>query len=164
MRRIGQVTAFYTFRDFMSNHHKPRNKFMVNGVWFSSMEQFIMYCKAMFFGDLEIAHQILTTDNCQEQKMLGRTVRNFVQKEWYARIEGWYLKGLIARYEYNPHDIKLLLATGTTILAEATRKDTIWACGLDEDDDDVQFEWKWRGSNLCGKGNQAARDYFNNKR
>ena len=50
--------------------------FTVNGIDFSSMEQFMMYQKACRFHDEEIANDILHTDNVAEIKKLGRKVYN----------------------------------------------------------------------------------------
>lgn len=50
--------------------------FTVNGIDFSSMEQFMMYQKACRFHDEEIANDILHTDNVAEIKKLGRKVHN----------------------------------------------------------------------------------------
>ena len=50
--------------------------FTVNGIDFSSMEQFMMYQKAYRFHDEEIADNILHTDNVAEIKKLGRKVHN----------------------------------------------------------------------------------------
>ena len=50
--------------------------FTVNGIDFSSMEQFMMYQKACHFHDEEIANDILHTDNVAEIKKLGRKVHN----------------------------------------------------------------------------------------
>ena len=50
--------------------------FTVNGIDFSSMEQFTMYQKAYRFHDEEIANDILHTDNVAEIKKLGRKVHN----------------------------------------------------------------------------------------
>ena len=50
--------------------------FTVNGIDFSSMEQFMMYQKACRFHDEKIANDILHTDNVAEIKKLGRKVHN----------------------------------------------------------------------------------------
>jgi hypothetical protein len=128
------------------------------------MEQFLMFAKAKCFGDEAIAKQILEATHPQDQKILGRKVTPFDRRVWYSKVEKWYLEGLIARYEQNPTDLKQLLATGDTVLVEAAKNDSIWGVGMAEDDDDIQFEWKWRGTNLCGRGQQAAREYFKQRR
>lgn len=158
MRRIGNVTAFYSKRDFPSNHFL-RN-FTIRSVTFNCLEQFIMYVKAMHFGDPEIATQILQEPVPQQQKLLGRQVKSFNRPEWYRKIPGWYLKGCIARYEQNPMDLKMLLATGDTRLVEASPFDDIWGVKMEESDDNIQHPHLWRGSNLCGQGQEAAREYF----
>lgn len=163
MRRVGDVTAFYTRRDFMSNHY--RCFFYVKGasgrlVQFSSMEQFLMFCKAMLFGDIEIAQKILAEENPQAQKLLGRMVKNYDDAEWVAKREGFYLKGLIARYDQNPGDRDKLMATLGTLLVEASDRDRVWGAGLSEDDDRIADPSQWRGQNLCGKGQMKAREYF----
>lgn len=162
MRRISGVTAFYSYRDFMSNHY--RCQFTIRGITFNSLEQFIMYCKAMLFGDVKIAKLILLEPVPQEQKKLGRQVTSFDEQLWYEKIPGWYVTGLVARYEQNPDDLEKLLATGDTILVEAAEYDKIWGVGMRESDDDIQYEHKWRGRNLCGRGQQAAREYFKQRR
>lgn len=53
------------------------SEFMVEGITFSSMEQYMMYKKAMLFQDRETAGKILQTDDVAEIKALGRGVRNF---------------------------------------------------------------------------------------
>lgn len=56
---------------YLSNWYPSR--FTMNGIVFSSMEQFMMYCKAKCFHDESVANQILTTDDVAEIKALGRT-------------------------------------------------------------------------------------------
>ena len=49
--------------------------FSVDGIGYSSMEQYMMYQKAVLFKDMEIAEQILATDNVGKIKALGRAVK-----------------------------------------------------------------------------------------
>jgi len=51
---------------------------------FNCCEQYMMYKKAMLFGDDEIAARILSTSNPREQKTLGRQVKNYNQVTWDA--------------------------------------------------------------------------------
>ena len=48
--------------------------FTVGDVKYTSMEQYMMYQKAVVFGDNEIAKQILATDDVADIKQLGRKV------------------------------------------------------------------------------------------
>ena len=57
---------------YLSNWYPSR--FTVNNVNFSSMEQYMMYKKAVCFGDKDTADKILTTDDVAEIKALERNV------------------------------------------------------------------------------------------
>ena len=65
---------------FLSNWYPA--EFTVNGVCFSSMEQFMMYKKAEYFGDEEMAYKILQTDDVAYIKELGRIVSNYNESYW----------------------------------------------------------------------------------
>lgn len=52
----------------------------VDDIMFSSMEQYMMYEKAVLFHDQKTAEKILGTDDVAEIKDLGRTVHNFAGK------------------------------------------------------------------------------------
>ena len=47
------------------------SEFTVNGITFSSMEQYMMYQKACCFNDVESANEILNTNDVAEIKQLG---------------------------------------------------------------------------------------------
>ena len=63
-------------------------EFTVDGITFSSMEQYMMYEKAVLFKDQTTAEKILQTDDVAEIKALGRTVQNFDDKVWTKEREG----------------------------------------------------------------------------
>lgn len=60
---------------YLSNWFPSR--FTVNNVNFSSMEQYMMYKKAVCFGDKDTADKILATEDVAEIKALGRLVANY---------------------------------------------------------------------------------------
>ena len=60
---------------YLSNWYP--SKFTVNDVDFSSMEQYMMYKKAVCFGDKDMADKILATDDVAEIKAFGRLVANY---------------------------------------------------------------------------------------
>jgi len=51
-------------------------------VWFSSAEQFMMYCKATRFGDHETQRRVMETKDPKEQKRLGRQTAGFTHAGW----------------------------------------------------------------------------------
>ncbi len=60
---------------YLSNWYP--SKFTVNNVNFSSMEQYMMFKKAVCFDDKNTANKILVTDDVAEIKTLGRLVANY---------------------------------------------------------------------------------------
>ncbi len=56
--------------------------FIINDVRFSSAEQFMMYQKAICFGDELSAAKILSTDDAAEIKALGRQVLDYDESVW----------------------------------------------------------------------------------
>jgi len=65
---------------YLSNCH--HSEFTVDGVKYSSMEQYMMHKKAEFFNDDYIAECIMDTDDPGEIKDLGRKVSNFDTHQW----------------------------------------------------------------------------------
>ena len=53
------------------------SEFEVGNIRFSSMEQYMMYQKAIYFNDNDIAEQILETQDVAQIKGLGRLVSNY---------------------------------------------------------------------------------------
>jgi len=158
MRQVGNVLAFYTRQDFLSNHYLCQ--FELHRVKFNSLEQSIMYAKAKLFDDDRIARLILQEPEPQRQKMLGRQVKPFDPVLWTSKIPIWYRMMLRAKYAQNPPLLDMLLATGELLLAEAAERDRIWGVGLTEDDPRIGDPAQWQGTNLCGAGNMWAREYF----
>ena len=69
--------------------------FVVDGIKYSSMEQYMMHKKALLFKDTEIASQILCTSNPGEIKNLGRCVSNLTILFGTAFGNSLYIKGCL---------------------------------------------------------------------
>ena len=65
---------------FLSNWYTSH--FETEGRKFSSMEQYMMYKKAICFDDKNTANKILVTDDVAEIKALGRLVANYNESYW----------------------------------------------------------------------------------
>ncbi|WP_085833689.1 NADAR family protein [Clostridium merdae] len=124
--------------------------FEKDGVHFSSMEQYMMYQKAIIFEDSEIASQILATSNVGKIKSLGRSVRNYEDVVWSGVRQIIVYEGLIEKFVQNNELKGLLLATKQHILAECAVQDRIWGIGLSMTDEKRFDRNAWRGQNLLG--------------
>ena len=133
---------------YLSNWYLSR--FSLNGITFSSMEQYMMYCKAICFHDNSIATQILATDDVAEIKALGRLVKNYNDSHWNGIRQISVYEGLYAKFSQN-EDLKAqLLSTDDAVLAECAVNDSIWGIGLSMHNPDRFDRSKWKGQNLLG--------------
>ena len=133
---------------YLSNWYQ--SGFSFRGTDFSSVEQYMMYRKAIMFGDDAVRNRILSTDDVAEIKLLGRSVRNYNDKLWDGQRQIIVYQGLLAKFAQND-DLRLrLLNTGSAVLAECAVTDKIWGIGLSMDDDRRFLIDQWQGSNMLG--------------
>ena len=141
---------------FLSNWY--RSEFSVDGIKFTSMEQYMMYKKAILFEDAEIASQILKTDDVVLIKELGRKVSNYNDTVWNGMRQVVIYKGLLEKFRQNDDLKKSLLDTGDNMLAECAVKDCVWGIGLSMTDNNKNDINAWRGQNLLGFSLMLVRD------
>ncbi|HEY9574720.1 MAG TPA: NADAR family protein [Lachnospiraceae bacterium] len=133
---------------YLSNWYP--SSFEVDEITFSSVEQFMMYRKAICFGDEAVATNILSTDYVAEIKLLGRQVSNYDEHIWNGIRQIVVYEGLLAKFSQNEELKYKLISTGEAILAECAVKDLIWSVGLSMKDPDRLDKTKWKGQNLLG--------------
>ena len=145
---------------YLSNWYLSR--FTVGDVTYSSLEQFMMYQKAVCFGDSDIAAQILETDNVGKIKALGRLVAGYDDHHWNGIRQIVVYQGLMAKFSQNEELKALLLQTGKSLLAECAVQDRIWGIGLSMKDPDRLEREKWKGQNLLGYALMMVRESLQN--
>lgn len=133
---------------YLSNWYP--STFWVDGVEFSSMEQYMMYQKAICFEDKNIATQILLTNDVSQIKAFGRMVSGYDDNYWNGIRQIVVYKGLLAKFSQNEDLKELLKGTEGAILAECAVKDKIWGIGVSMKDADRLNRTKWKGQNLLG--------------
>lgn len=141
---------------YLSNWYLSR--FKVDGIVFSSMEQFMMYRKAICFHDNNIANKILETDDAGRIKDLGRRVSGYNDNYWNGVRQLIVYEGLLAKFSQNDKLKVQLMATESAVLAECAVKDCIWGIGLSMNDPDRFDRMKWKGQNLLVYALMMARD------
>ncbi|MGN0499228.1 MAG: NADAR family protein [Acutalibacteraceae bacterium] len=143
---------------YLSNWY-PSN-FTLNDVNFSSMEQFMMYRKAICFNDEAVAAQILSTNDVAEIKSLGRQVSNYDENMWNGIRQIVVYEGLLAKFSQNGELETKLKSTGNALLAECAVKDRIWGIGLSMKDSDRFDKKRWKGQNLLGYTLMMVREHL----
>lgn len=134
--------------------------FEVNNIKFTSMEQYMMYQKAITFNDKTIAAQILETSDFGKIKALGRAVKNYNDVYWNGIRQIVVYKGLVEKFLQNESLKEQLLSTAPHILAECAVRDKIWAIGLSMKDDRRFDMNQWQGQNLLGFSLMMVRDFL----
>jgi len=125
---------------------------------FNCAEQYMMYKKALLFGDEYIAEQIITTADPREQKALGRKIKRFEPSLWDSHRFDIVVDGNMLKFGKHPIAKNILLKTKNMILVEASPHDKIWGVGLHWNDDLILDEKNWKGHNLLGKALMRVRE------
>lgn len=133
---------------YLSNWYQ--SEFIVDHIKFSSMEQFMMYKKAITFEDYVIAKEILQTKDVAKIKRLGRQVSNYDDHMWNGIRQIVVYEGLAAKFSQNEELKDQLKGTCTAILVECAVKDRIWGIGLSMKDPKRLDITEWKGQNLLG--------------
>jgi ribA/ribD-fused uncharacterized protein len=132
--------------------------FVIGGVTFNYAEQYMMFAKALLFGDREAAERIRIAETPREHQAIGREVRGFDESVWVLFREGIVYAGNHARFSQNPEQRELLFSTRGTTLVEASPHDRVWGIGLTAEDPRAQDRSQWLGLNLLGKALTQVRE------
>ncbi len=141
---------------YLSNWY--RSDFTVDGVQFSSMEQFMMYKKAICFSDIKIARKIQETSDVSKIKELGRQVSGYNENIWNGLRQITVYEGLLGKFSQNRALCEKLKETKNTILAECAVKDRVWGIGLSMNDPRRLDIREWKGQNLLGYALMLVRE------
>lgn len=132
--------------------------FVIGNIRFSSMEQYMMYNKAVLFNDRDIARQILAVSDVGKIKELGRCVSNYNNSVWNGMRQIIIYKGLLEKFRQNDTLSKQLSDTSDAVLAECAVNDLIWGIGISMADPARNDIRAWKGQNLLGYALMLVRD------
>ena len=137
-------------------------RFTVDGVTFATAEHYMMWRKAVLFGDGAMAERILAAGHPHQAKQLGGRVAGFDQQVWNEHRIPIVVAGNTAKFGNDPALRDYLIGTGKRVLVEASPVDRIWGIGLSRDDERAADPLRWRGLNLLGFALMQARDDLSN--
>ena len=148
---MNKIICFHLVNEpngYLSNWYS--SPFILDGISYSSVEQYMMYQKAVTFGDTDIANAVLATDDPGKIKALGRSVQNYSDTIWNGVRQIVVYRGLLEKFRQNENLKQQLLATAPHILAECALRDKVWGIGMTMHDE-YRFEPDlWEGQNLLG--------------
>lgn len=127
----------------------PSNFTDEEGITYDCCEQYMMYQKALLFGDTATAKKILLAVKPADIKKLGRQVSNFDEKVWENRREDIVYDGNYLKFTQNPKLRKSILSKKGMKFVEASPYDRIWGIGYTTTEAPANYH-NW-GLNLLGK-------------
>lgn len=136
--------------------------FTVDAVTYPSAEHWMMWRKAMLFGDRTTAAQILAAPHPRAAKVLGRQVTGFDEQVWQEHRYSIVVEGNLAKFSQHPELCGYLLGTSGRVLVEASPTDRIWGIGLAASDQHAADPCRWLGLNLLGFALMQAREQLAN--
>jgi len=142
------ITLFYGKEPIFSNF--KITPFKIDGRVYNCTEQFFQARKAEFFGDYATAALIMKTSSPANQKRLGRRVKGYNESRW-ARVRTAVMEECCTvKFSRSATAKQQLLATGDSVLAEASPFDRRWGIGLAIWNTKAQDSKNWLGDNLMG--------------
>jgi ribA/ribD-fused uncharacterized protein len=123
---------------------------------FNCAEQYMMFAKALFFGDFETAGKIMKNNNPRQQKGLGRNVNGFDEERWEKIRSTVVENASVEKFGQNKYARQVLLSTDDKELVEASPFDRTWGIGFTVENAKFTDRGKW-GLNLLGKALVVAR-------
>ena len=138
--------------------------FTVFDIEFDGAEQFMMASKAKCFKDEDSYEKIMATPNPNEQKALGRKVKNFNDTDWFEVAFDVVVLANFNKFMQNEDLLVWLIETYDTHerFVEASPYDVVWGIGMGADDPRALDETQWQGQNLLGKAIDAAHELITN--
>lgn len=132
--------------------------FEIDGIKYRTAEHYMMWRKAMLFGDEETAEKILAVKHPRDVKALGREVKNFDSKVWADNCQQAVYDGNYAKFTQNKMMLQAMKDTKGVELVEASPYDKIWGIGLAANDPKALNRDTWEGENLLGVVLNALRE------
>lgn len=129
----------------------------LEGMTFNCVEQYMMYKKALEFGDTETAKKVMEAEEPREQKKLGRQVEGFDAEHWSKVRFERVIPAMREKFRSHPVLKRELLNSGDKTIVEASPLDDQWGIGMGADDPEILDESKW-GLNVLGKMIMQVRD------
>ncbi len=131
--------------------------FTVDGREYATAEHWMMWHKAVLFGDERVAEAVLAAPKPARAKALGRQVQGFTREKWERERFAIVVAGSVAKFAAHDDLRAYLLGTGDRVLVEASPNDAVWGIGIAASHPDAPHPERWPGTNLLGLALMEAR-------
>jgi len=133
-------------------------EFVENGNTFHSADHYIMYRKALLFGDTDTATAILNTteSDCTMWRVLGRRITGFDSTTWRNAAPGIGEEAYTLKFSQNQALLDILISTGDSILVCNNFYDRYWGAGI-INDSMLDQPSTWLGLNWSGDALMVVR-------
>ena len=135
-----------------------RHAFVIDGVYYRHVAQFMMAAKARVFHDDAAYNKIMDATSLVDMKRAERAVAGYDDKRWCASRFDAAVRGNFAKFSQNDELKEYLLSTGNSVLVAADPKDRLWGIGLDAETAAKIPEENWPGQNLLGQALMRVRE------
>lgn len=151
-----EAVAFFGRSSPLSNHHP--SPFTLDGNHYTCMEQFLAWSKATMAGNQPLISKASAKADPIVYKGILNELRDSVPEDWKAKLDSTVLRGLRAKFQYNPTLTHFLCSTHPRIIGEASLSKT-WGIGLFLTHQNVLKPEKWPAEgNLLGKSLMTIRE------
>ena len=145
---LEDCVGFFGELNELSNFHPC--KFKINGVIYSSSEQWIQHCKAKYFKDNITMAQILATESALECKLLAQDIVGYDERRLKEVAYKECYRGLFEKFNQNDNLRRVLMNTGNKTLVESSY-DQIWGTGIPLSDPACLDRTKWYNPGIMSK-------------
>jgi ribA/ribD-fused uncharacterized protein len=122
-------------------------------------EQRLQHAKALLFKQTETAASILKATTPDAVNALGlKKFENWSERTWDQERPQILRKALVAKFNSSSRLAKILLDTGSALIAECLPNETVYGSGLSERDARQTPVKQWPGKNLQGETLMWVRD------
>ncbi|MEU1589594.1 NADAR family protein [Micromonospora sp. NPDC005710] len=138
--------------------------FTADDLRFATAEHYMMWRKAMLFGDHAMADEILAAPHPHAAKTRGGRVSGFDEQTWNEHRFAIVVAGNLAKFDQHPALREFLLATRQRVLVEASPIDRVWGIGLNRDDPAAVDPGASQRLNLLGFALMQVREVLRKQR
>lgn len=119
--------GFYGALSPLSNFHP--STFTIQGITYSSAEQYLQRSKAVLFNEFDVAREIMSLDRPLKMKALGDSLK--IDKElWELQAPDLVREGLHEKFAQNPCLRAFLVKTEQRKIVECNSRDKYWGAGI----------------------------------